>query len=690
MMDLFEKVEDQIKKIKQGFMLKAFGGREPTEHETITARRISDDFDQLVQADPSQQKKYVSWLCRLYLSGKLKTEDLYKATQYLDVLNRGKVKGVDVNRFKSLPELFDAVEPYLEKLSQGELDNKHRQKIDKETKVIYFGPEGRILSPETKESSQFWGRGTQWCTAADKHCMFSHYNDRGPLYIIMPKDGRKFQFHPETLQLMDEKDDPVRSDGFLETYPWVKEHIKLSPEIIKKIFNSEEGQEFLPWVPPLDDELYYSIIRKSPRMVKFLPGLTPERMNRGIEIAIEAGKQNLADDDYDSLEPYYPAQELDQVLLWGLQSMKKGVPREQRKDFIIPEHLQLEIIKLRPRAIRVYASGTHNIMPSEEVMMAALESDPTTIEYMHNFLAGRQHLYPKMRKFALAKEPETYFQLSRLTDTEKAIALKSSLEQGQTAVFWQITREIEPSKWWSFFDDAIQKGFFKMEELPNELQGTLRVMGRKAGSLGETVETHKVVEKFLNQQPDLDLPPSKKHERKIPWYAAGKEIRNYLTRGGWTFLGSGASASVFEKDNPDLVLKVIHDRDNGFKAFWSLCKRSDNPHLLTVTKFGRFAFPLKSGKYTADVVMMERLEYLGPGWTEEEFVNFVIHSERYLNGRIGKDSPVMKEISRKYPEWILALDAIRPLRSDKIFIDLHSENVMFRGDVPVITDPLTE
>jgi hypothetical protein len=77
------------------------------------------------------------------------------------------------------------------------------------SKVLYNGPLGQLAVPETEEASCELGRGTKWCTAAEKNNMFDQYSDKGPLYVWRDKNGEKYQFHFETAQFMDAKDHTI-------------------------------------------------------------------------------------------------------------------------------------------------------------------------------------------------------------------------------------------------------------------------------------------------------------------------------------------------------------------------------------------------------------------------------------------------------------------------------------------------
>ena len=68
-----------------------------------------------------------------------------------------------------------------------------------------------IIHLKTSEAAIFYGKGTKWCTAATGvNNMFTHYHKDGAIYVMIPKNpsyvGEKYQFHVDSLQLVNEKD----------------------------------------------------------------------------------------------------------------------------------------------------------------------------------------------------------------------------------------------------------------------------------------------------------------------------------------------------------------------------------------------------------------------------------------------------------------------------------------------------
>ena len=65
-------------------------------------QEMNDVFNKLVEADPSVNKQNLQWLMRLYTSGNILLEDLYKATEYLQLYEKVKqklpVENRDINK----------------------------------------------------------------------------------------------------------------------------------------------------------------------------------------------------------------------------------------------------------------------------------------------------------------------------------------------------------------------------------------------------------------------------------------------------------------------------------------------------------------------------------------------------------------------------------------------------------------
>lgn len=181
-----------------------------------TADPVSAVIAKAEEADPTANKQYVVWVVRQYIKNNLKYEDIYKLEDNLAVFAKTKGQhkrlGInsDINQYdwKTLADVAKKL---------GSTDIADTDQADptqvKDAKVLYNGPLGMLSVPETEAASCELGRGTKWCTASQKNNMFAYYNKQGPLYVWHDKKHKdKYQFHFESGQFMDDRDEPIDSD----------------------------------------------------------------------------------------------------------------------------------------------------------------------------------------------------------------------------------------------------------------------------------------------------------------------------------------------------------------------------------------------------------------------------------------------------------------------------------------------
>lgn len=234
--------------------------------EKITAAM----FNAIVEADPSKTKEYVDWLSQIYVDGNLKSEDLYKATEYLELYSKvrnklngdekniyafdtknesyvdtydGKTKTRKVKKLKidSLQTLYKLIRPFEKKA----VSNKEKaDEIKKQARKVYEDDNWLVVIPETKEAACFYGAGTQWCTAAKQNNYFDYYNEQGDLFInINKKTKEKYQFHFEENQFMDETDSPVSLHYFRREIGLMDFYEKAMGDIYRTKFEIKEDSE---------------------------------------------------------------------------------------------------------------------------------------------------------------------------------------------------------------------------------------------------------------------------------------------------------------------------------------------------------------------------------------------------------------------------------------------------------------
>lgn len=152
-----------------------------------------ENFDQLAQLDTTANKKYIVWMVRSFINGKLEDEDVSRyavVAKYDDLVKRRLTDKKNIEEFKTLEELEAEVE--------SKQTFKTKREIKKETKVkgadvIMDTPKVKIWNVKTKEAAQLLGKGTKWCTSAMTNNAFDKYHDDlvSNIYIVVPK-GESF------------------------------------------------------------------------------------------------------------------------------------------------------------------------------------------------------------------------------------------------------------------------------------------------------------------------------------------------------------------------------------------------------------------------------------------------------------------------------------------------------------------
>ncbi len=210
-----------------------------TDHDTLaqhkSAPEIIDHF--ATHADPTAKKTNTSWIVNQYKKGAIRQEDHPRIKSALEGFEKYKSKlpSKDINSYKSLGHLEDAVEPHLGSFSSN---REEKASIKHEgADLIHDGKDLMVHKLKTKEAACHYGAGTKWCTAARENNMFDDYHKDGPLYVVTnKKTGDKHQFHFESGQFMDKKDEPIELHNFVSKNPELKD--------VKEFKNTNRGYEF--------------------------------------------------------------------------------------------------------------------------------------------------------------------------------------------------------------------------------------------------------------------------------------------------------------------------------------------------------------------------------------------------------------------------------------------------------------
>jgi hypothetical protein len=180
---------------------------EARQVEKLPDEQIPEHVGRIIleRADPTLAKTMTGWLVKQYSQGGLRLEDTGTANETLSMFRRyaprlGHVQR-DLGRYPHLAAVWEAVigfandeEQHLSGKAQKALD---RDKAYSESRILRQDEDGfTIAVPLTEFAAKWWGRGTRWCTAAEKNNQFWHYHRQAPLIVVfIPelKEKGKFQ-----------------------------------------------------------------------------------------------------------------------------------------------------------------------------------------------------------------------------------------------------------------------------------------------------------------------------------------------------------------------------------------------------------------------------------------------------------------------------------------------------------------
>ena len=206
-------------------------------------------FDLMVDSDPTSNKMYTQWMLNTFYrllksythndAIRFASEDLPLASQYLLIFETNKRKQkfktlcsgsfilkdisdpTDINQYKSLSQLFDAVDPFIER-DISEVESLLYRFVDSGQAII--GVRDRkftVYVPLTRDASVVFDSFANWCTCKIDNGMFQHYTNsyktpkgrKSRIYIIINNDffngilndDTLFQIHFESSQIKDRK-----------------------------------------------------------------------------------------------------------------------------------------------------------------------------------------------------------------------------------------------------------------------------------------------------------------------------------------------------------------------------------------------------------------------------------------------------------------------------------------------------
>jgi len=219
----------------------------------FTLQKISvpyDIFTDMVGADPTPNKICLQWMLNTYTkylkSGedgmdeafRFAFEDLPQANEYLTFFEANKrkkkfkvmaqysLKGFkdigNINEYKNLEQLFDAVDPFIER-DPSEIEGIMNKYVDMgQAEIPFRDRKYTVYMPLTTDAATIFNNFASWCTVRSGNGMFNSYtkDNRKPngkvsaLYIVMDNgfftgdNENIYHIHFETKQIRDRSNGP--------------------------------------------------------------------------------------------------------------------------------------------------------------------------------------------------------------------------------------------------------------------------------------------------------------------------------------------------------------------------------------------------------------------------------------------------------------------------------------------------
>lgn len=195
------------------------------------------------------------------------------------------------------------------------------------------------------------------------------------------------------------------------------------------------------------------------------------------------------------------------------------------------------------------------------------------------------------------------------------------------------------------------------------------------------------ISELLNEDQQLD-----EITRPSSLEAATKILYN----AGYEQIGEGYYGEVFAKPGDKYALKLFDYRDASYRRFLNVAMSDANPHF---PKFRGNLIKVASEYYAIRMEMLSYLTHSGPGWSDRTELCRAL--SQYIIACWNKDNPDsaseiknpssydIDTIEKHQPGIKHACQSIASILRRVNELDLHSDNVMMRGDTIVIIDPVS-
>jgi hypothetical protein len=188
----------KITEMSMGDIVSITEGLKEAEKVFVETKKIPRPiFNKLAKMDPTPQKKYIMWMCKMYLT----TRSVAKfeiVKKFDELVRKNQIEDKDIYNKAKYPNI-EAVDDIVRKkeyeLTKSQIKRgvKDFGDVPKED-IVWQTDLVTIVKPCSIEKSQMYGRGSNWCTASmgSRNYFHSYYFKQGVnLYYVFPtrEDG---------------------------------------------------------------------------------------------------------------------------------------------------------------------------------------------------------------------------------------------------------------------------------------------------------------------------------------------------------------------------------------------------------------------------------------------------------------------------------------------------------------------
>ena len=143
-------------------------------------------IDQLSQADPSGNNKYLDWMTKQVVKNSQTTSEVIPVVKAFDQAE-GRIRkqkfSFDINSYKTIGD----VEEMMSKLKRREAPSK--REIKGLGELVYDGDDVYVIAPRNYEGSCKFGQGSKWCVAmTNTDNYWNNYTKNNMFYFVTSKN----------------------------------------------------------------------------------------------------------------------------------------------------------------------------------------------------------------------------------------------------------------------------------------------------------------------------------------------------------------------------------------------------------------------------------------------------------------------------------------------------------------------